>query len=311
MSESIVKLKTYNGEIIRPVGEVSVSIEYNSKKEQCKLLIVENGCRALLGRDLMNLLGIQLVEISNVTVEKKGNLEKGINKLLEEFDELFKNELGKYKYEKVTLEVKEGARPVFCKPRTIPFAFKSKVEAELERLEKENVIEKVGTSSWGTPVMKPNGGVRLCADYKITINKFLEDYNHPLPRVEKLFVALQGGKLFSKIDFVNAYNQLELCEETQKRLAWSTHKGIYIVKRLPFGTKPACSIFQAIIEKVLQGIKGVKNFLDDIIVTGSDDRDHLSNLREVFMRLKEAGFRLNLKKCCFFSKASELFNTCN
>lgn len=113
-------------------------------------------------------------------------------------------------------------------------------------------------------------------------------------------MALQGGKKFSKLDFLNAYNQLELCESTQKLLAWSTSKGIYIlyihiVKRLSFGTKPACSKFQSVIEKVLLGTKGVKNFLDDIIVTGSSEQEHLDNLREVFKRLQSAGFRLNKK----------------
>ena len=80
--------------------------------------------------------------------------------------------------------------PVFCKPRSIPFAYIEKVERELERLEKENVIEKVENAQWGTPlppVIKPNGTVRLCADYKTTINKYLEDYNYPLPKVEELF----------------------------------------------------------------------------------------------------------------------------
>jgi len=73
---------------------------------------------------------------------------------------------------------------------------------------------------------------------------------------------------------------------------------------LLFGTKPTCSIFQQVIEKVLQGFKGVKNFLDDIIVTGVDDEDHLNNLREVFKRLLDAGFKLNVNKCRFFQKKS-------
>jgi len=76
----------------------------------------------------------------------------------------------------------------------------------------------------------------------------------------------------------------------------------YKLKRLPIGTKPACSIFQQVIEKVLQGLKGAKNFLDDIIVTGVDDEDHLNNLREVFKILRDAGFKLNANKCCFFQK---------
>jgi len=59
------------------------------------------------------------------------------------------------------------------------------------------------------PVIKPNVTVRLCADYKTTINKYLDDYNYPLPKVEELFVALQGGKFFSKLDFINAIINLK------------------------------------------------------------------------------------------------------
>jgi hypothetical protein len=95
---SLIKLKTYNGKIRNPVGEVMVDMEYKNKKEQCNLLIVENGCRTPLGRDLMSLFGIQFVDISNITVN---NLDFGVKKLLKKFEELFKNKLGKYKYEKL------------------------------------------------------------------------------------------------------------------------------------------------------------------------------------------------------------------
>jgi hypothetical protein len=70
----------------------------------------------------------------------------------------------------------------------------------LDRLEREDIIQKVETSEWGTPlvpVIKPNGSIRLCADYKTTVNKYLVDINHPLPRVEEVIVALQGDKTSS------------------------------------------------------------------------------------------------------------------
>jgi len=53
-------------------------------------------------------------------------------------------------------------------------------------------------------------------------------------------------------------------------LAWSTYKGIYLLKRLPLGTKLAYAIFQRTMEKVLQDIKNVINFIDDIIITGAN-----------------------------------------
>ncbi|XP_008179051.1 uncharacterized protein K02A2.6-like [Acyrthosiphon pisum] len=270
INPTILKLRTYDGSIIKLTGGIEVKLMYGERELCGKLLVVKKGHRALVGRDLMNKLGITIRGISKIEVESTNKNNK-LELLINEFEELFEEKIGKYKYEKVTLKVKEECTPIFCKPRQIPFAFKKKVEDELDRLEREEIIQKVETSEWGTllvPVIKPDGSIRLCADYKTTVNKYLVDINHPLPRVEEVFVALQGGKTFSKLDFLNAYNQLQLCESTQKLLAWSTSKGIYIDKRLPFGTKPACSKFQSVIEKVLLGTKGVKNFLDDIIVTG-------------------------------------------
>lgn len=80
------------------------------------------------------------------------------------------------------------------------------VKIEHERLEKENVTEQVETSSWSIYlVTKPNESIRLCADFKTSVIIFWED-NHHLPWAVKFFAALQGGKLFNKIDFVNTYN---------------------------------------------------------------------------------------------------------
>lgn len=210
-----------------------------------------------------------------------------------------------YKFGKVELQVDSEVKPIFCKPRPIPLAFKELVNEELKELESKGVITPVENAEWGTPlvpVLKDTGKLRLCADYKITINKFVRDVKHPLPRIEELFAALQGGERFTKLDFSCAYNQLELTDSTKLLLAWSTHKGIYKLNRLPYGTKPACAIFQKTIEKVLQGLNGVIAFLDDIVVTGKDRKEHLKNLENVFERLSKAGFKLNLKKCSFFEQ---------
>lgn len=100
------------------------------------------------------------------------------------------------------------------------------------------------------PTIKPYGSIRLCSNYKITVNKYLEDVNHPLSRIYYLCAAFQGGKEFTKLDFVNAFNQSQLDDETSELLTWSTDKGLYRASRLPFGTKPASAVFQRIIEKV-------------------------------------------------------------
>lgn len=173
------------------------------------------------------------------------------------------------------------------------------INEELNDLEKRGVISLTDYSEWGSPlvpVVKETGKIRICADYKITVNKYLLDMKHPVPWIEDLFAALQGSECFTKLGSKNAYSQLELSEDTKKLLCWSTHRGIYQLNRLPYGTKPACSIFQKIVEKVLIGIPGVINFLDDIVVMGKNRKEHLQNMEVVFHWLESSDFKLNLKK---------------
>ena len=42
-------------------------------------------------------------------------------------------------------------------------------------------------------------------------------------------------------------------------------------------------------------------YIDDILVTGSNESEHLRNLEQVFNRLKEHGIRLRKDKCVFRS----------
>ena len=89
--------------------------------------------------------------------------------------------------------------PTFCKPRSVPYALREPIEKELDRLVQQGVLEKVEYSEWAAPiaaVMKPDGNVRICGDYKVTINQYLEADKHPLPKAEDLFVELVGEKSF-------------------------------------------------------------------------------------------------------------------
>lgn len=164
----------------------------------------------------------------------------------------------------------------------------------MDKLVANGVLTKVDTAEYGTPlvpILKEDGNISICGDYKVTINKNLKDFNYPLPRIQDIFDKLCGGKTYSKLDLNCAYNQLELDDESKKLVSWSTHKGVFQMNRLPFGVKPASGIFQSTIEKLLLGIPGVVNFIDDIVVTGKDQEEHLANLKLVFERLFDAGLR--------------------
>lgn len=89
------------------------------------------------------------------------------------------------------------------------------------------------------PVVKKSGAVRLCADYSVSINKFLKDEHHPIPNIESILAKMSGGKYFCTLDINQAYLHMEMEDESSRLLAISTTKGVYRVKRLMFGVKVA------------------------------------------------------------------------
>ena len=96
-------------------------------------------------------------------------------------------------------QVKEGARPRFCKARPVPFALKAAIDRKLDRLENEGILEPVTYSEWAAPVVpvpKTEGQIQLCGDYKVTINPVLEVDQYPLPKPDNIFATLSTGKVF-------------------------------------------------------------------------------------------------------------------
>ena len=88
------------------------------------------------------------------------------------------------------------AIPIYCCIPTL-YALKESIEKDLDRLQKLGVLGKVNYSDWATPIVpvpKPDGSVRLCGDFKVTINPVLQVDQHPIPKPEDLLTVLAGGK---------------------------------------------------------------------------------------------------------------------
>ena len=131
-----------------------------------------------------------------------------MEKLLDRYADLFKEELGRVKGVGVKIHVDESARPRFFRPQPVPFALKGRIEEELERLQRDGIIEPVKFSEWAA-----DGSLRLCGDYKVTVNSVANVESYPLPRINDLLASLTGGKVFSKLDLSHAYLQLPLDEK--------------------------------------------------------------------------------------------------
>ena len=139
------------------------------------------------------------------------------------------------------------ARPRFFHPRPVPYVLRQKIEAELDRLEQTGVIEPVQISDWAAPivpVLKKDGSVRICGNYKVTINQVAKNDTYPLPRIEDIFASLARGTCYSKLELAHAYQQILLDDDSKQYVTINTHKGLYRYNRLPFGIASAPSIFQ-------------------------------------------------------------------
>ena len=107
------------------------------------------------------------------------------------------------------------------------------------------------------PVLKPDGTVRICGDFKLTLNQYLDVPEYPMPTPEELFSKLNGGDKFTKLYLSNAYQQVVLDEESQPYVTITTHLGLYRYTRLPLGIAAPPAIFQQIMDKLLESMRGV------------------------------------------------------
>ena len=262
-------------------------------------LIVANGQRpSLLGRGWLTKIRLDWTQLCNNHVCYSLSLQG----ILADYSTIFDTELGTLIGLKATIRVDPAAQPHFFKPRAAPYASKEKIEKELDQLLKQEVIEKINFSEWAAPivpVMKKDGSVRICGDYKMTVNQASKMESYPLPKIDDLLALLAGGKKFSNLDLANAYQQVPLDDKSKKLVTINTHKGLFQYNRLPFGVSAAPSIilFQCTVETLLQGLFGICLYLDDILITGKTDQEHLSNLTTVLQRLQEVVMKLKSNIC--------------
>ena len=141
--------------------------------------------------------------------------------------------------------------------------------------------------------------VRICADFKGTLNPSSDMTQYPLPTPEDIFASLGTGASYTKLDLSNAYHQLKLSEESMRYMVINTHKGLFAYQRLQYGVHSAVGIFQRAVENVLKDIPNCAVYIDDVLITGATDDQHRATLELVLQRLSEAGLKLNKDKCSF------------
>ena len=305
LEQSSVKLQTYTAESLEVLGTMEVQVKYGNYVGNQVLYVVSGNGPTLLGRDWLMTIRLDWYSLGVATVETTSLTLKSV---LDKYSDVFKKEQGTLKGFKAKLKLKPGSKPQFCRPRQVPYALKDAVDRELKHLEDRKVIERIPHSEWATPLVavpKGDGSVRLCGDYRRTVNPSLEIDQYPLPLPEDLMAALTGGYKFSKLDLSAAYQQMILDEDLHPYVVINTQKGLFKYLRLPFGVASALALFQQAMDTILQGLSHVICYLDDILITGATHEEHLTNLAEVLSRLSNHGLRLKQEKCSFMQDSIE------
>ena len=124
-----------------------------------------------------------------------------IDEVVKEFSTVFTDKLGCLKDFKVSIPLKPDASPKFCKARPVPYAMRSRVEEELDRLESQGIWQKVTFSKWASPIVTvlkdgkdPSGPIRICGDYKDAINKAAVWDAYPIPNTADQLATIVGGR---------------------------------------------------------------------------------------------------------------------
>ncbi|XP_033116783.1 uncharacterized protein K02A2.6-like [Anneissia japonica] len=203
----------------------------------------------------------------------------------------------------VTLYVDETVRPHVAPPRRVLLSVQSRLKAELERLQKEGVIERVEEpTDWCSSlccVEKNNGKLRLCIDPQ-PLNCALKRSYYPLPVIEDILPELDGVKVFSKADLNEGFLQCKLDNESTKLTTFQSPWGRWKYLRMPQGISPAPELFQQKLNQSLDGLKGIHIVADDVLITGCGEtlaeatQDHDNNLKAFLERCRK--MNITLKK---------------
>lgn len=263
------------------LGSFDASITIDNKvTKNATFYVIRNGTRDLLGKvSAIQLNALRVgIPVNNIST------------------------FPKFKDITIQIPINKEISPVIQPYRRIPIPLEEKVNKKLIELKEADIIEEVnGPSPWVSPmvpILKENGEVRICIDMR-RANEAIIRENHPLPTMDELLPNFRQAKYFSRLDIKNAFHQLEIDEGSRYITTFSTGKGLFRYKRLMFGISCAPEMFQKVLEKLLLGCEGTANFIDDIIIYGSDEKEHNRRLNKVLQVLKDNNVLLNEDKCIF------------
>lgn len=153
-------------------------------------------------------------------------------------------------------------------------------------------------------VKKPGGGFRFCVNYR-ALNDITIKNRYPIPRIHETLTVLGSAKFFTKLDVISAFHRMRIALGNEYLTAFRTRYGLFEYRVMPFGLANVPSSFQNFINDTLKGYldEFCTAYIEDILIFSKTIEEHQEHVKKVLMRLKEAGFQIDIKKCEFHKQS--------
>ena len=304
LEPSVHKLISYTGQHLKTTGKIKLHSRYRDREQNLIFHVVDTESQPILG--LQACIDLQLVKLL-LSIDEKQPDPMTTDTVKKGYPQLFEGmgDIGEAK-----IQLKDDAQPVIDAPRRVPLALRDRLRKELERMEEQDVIEKVTEpTDWVNSLVvveKPNGKLRICLDPR-NLNKAVKRPHYTMPTLDDAVSKMAGARYFSKLDAQSGYWQIKLEEKSSYYTTFNSPFGRYRFKRLPFGIISAQDLFQQKMDELFEDMPGVTPLIDDVIIHGTTREEHDYNLKSALERASKNKMRLNSEKLEVGVKQVEYF----
>lgn len=235
--------------------------------------------------------------------------QRAILKLCNEFSDIFHNENSQLTF---TNQIKHDIKttdelPTHTKSYRFPHCHKEEVNRQIDKMLDDGII-RPSSSPWSSPIWivpkKADASGkkkwRIVVDYRKLNEKTVDD-RYPIPNIDDILDKLGKCNYFTTLDLASGFHQIEMEEKSIEKTAFNVEHGHFEYVRMPFGLKNAPATFQRVMDHILRGLQNkiCLVYMDDIIIFSTSLQEHISNLKQVFQKLRESKLKIQLDKSEF------------
>jgi len=231
-----------------------------------------------------------------------------VHGLLDQFKGMWSGKLGELKTTTHHIQLNPDAKPVYSAPYRAGPHLRLKIEKQVTKMLDLGVIEP-SDAERSFPVVvvpKPGGHFRSCVDYRRLIERTVKDV-YPIPKMDDFLDSFGNATVFSTLECNAGYWQIPVAAEDGDKTTFTSHTGLFLFLRLPFGLVNTPASFQRAVDITLSGLRWQMClvYLDDVIAFSRNVDDHIRHLCEVLLLLENAGVALRPSKCHLFHQEVE------